>query len=204
MPDHPPIEFRYFKIAEDFPARPALEFVLGHVIDAKRDAMAASSVSEAVFESALVLIDGMDDKQAAPGAYPHFDIWMRFAVSHDDYLAQVADKDAAGDVVRFEIEQLEDAEHGIVGDTGDDDEDAAGTPVGTPVEPQPDCGEDGDWRVFIKSVLMFHYSAASLALQFTQGPLGGPIKCTCWVCYAEGDGDDLVMAAGHLGYRPAT
>ncbi len=194
MPLHPPIEFRYFKIAEGFPAKPALEYVLTHFINAKRDAMAEASVSEAVFESSLVMIEELDGKEATHGTYPDYDVWMRFAFSHYDYLARATDRSAAGEVPRFEIEQAEAAEHGIVGEGEDDDgtdDDAA----------EPERGEEGDWWVFVRSYLALHYSGAALALRFTQGPLGGPVYCTCWICYAEGDGADLGAAARGLGYR---
>jgi hypothetical protein len=178
---HPTIDFRYLGFARDFPAKDALEYMLRRFIDLKRDQMLESELSEAIFEVGMALLEEVDDQEARPGTWPNRDIWLRFEFDLDDLTSMAAVAAKAGeDIDQFRIEMVEDCEWG-----DDEDEDAIAS----------------RW-VSLKSCIIFSYTSAALTLRFSRSLLGGPVDCTCWVSYAEGDGDDLKMAARAMGWKP--
>jgi hypothetical protein len=176
---HPAIEFRYIGFARDFPARAALEHVLCSFIDAKRDKMQESDLSNAIYEVGIALLEETDDQEAEKGSYPNRDIWLRFEHDLNDLLCLSTDAVKSKDEInQFKIEMVEG------GEWGDDEEDDA---------------IPGRWAS-VKSYITFAYSSAALTLRFSRSMLGGQVDCTCWVQYAEGDGEDVKMAANAIGW----
>ena len=172
MPDHPPPEFRYTGLACDFPAKAALERVLGHFIDVKRGAMAESDVYLAVAEGNLGVLDEFEGREAADDASPNRDIWLRFRASRDDLVAAARDPEAAAGLGRFEISQADDSSSGV---------------------------EDDRLWIAIDVHLMLDWTNAAMILRFLPDDASGAIACQCWVHMAEGDGKDLEAAAALLG-----
>ncbi len=176
MPVHAPPEFRYFGFAVDFPAKPALEYVLCHFINLKRDAMVKSAISDALVDVGLALLEQSDGATEIDGAYPNLDTWLRFNFSHADFVSRASDKALAAEYPRFEILQLDDSEWGV-----------------------DDAGGIGSQWVCVKAPIVFDYSSAALTLRFTQDVIDQSVDCLCWVTYAEGDGDDVSAIAAALG-----
>jgi hypothetical protein len=178
LPEHAPPEFRYIGFAQDFPAEAALEHVLCRFINIKRDAMAESELSEAIYETGIAILEEVDGEEPAADTYPNRDIWLRFQFSRDDLIELVEDKSAAADFDQFKIEYSGDAEWGDA----------------------EEIDEGGRW-VTVKSYIVFDYSSAALTVRFARSLLGGPIDCLCWVTYAEGDGDDVKRVAAVMGFQ---
>ena len=156
----------------------ALEHVLGRFIDAKRVDMDKRDYTEAVIEVGLAVLEEFDGDGGEVGDYPNRDTWLRFNYSRDDLIALVGDMDRS-DVGKFVIEQMGDSESGL----GEEDE------IGT------------QWAS-VNAIIGFDYSSAALTLRFRQDIGGGPVDCTCWVRYAEGDGDDMQAIAAFLESTP--
>lgn len=167
---HPPVRFSYTGFARDFPAKNALEYVLGLLIDAKRNAMANASMDDAIIESGFAILDEADGT-AEGRPYPNRDIWLRFKVTAEGFPALV---DAPVPLI---VDPMDDAVWG-----------------------QDSTEGDGTNWVTVRSALTASYSSAAITFRFTQAPEGGPIACTCFVTYAEGDGEDIRDLAAHLGF----
>jgi hypothetical protein len=82
----PPPSFRYGHLAKDFPAKEALEEVLAHFVRGKQRQMAEVDFHDALYESACLDLDEMEDEppEDAGRRYPKHAAWFTFDVRLED------------------------------------------------------------------------------------------------------------------------